>query len=606
MKLGFIAFVLQMSIQTLSTNSQFVAPAARPTLEPLFSKLFIRPALSLPRSALRAAGGALRVLATSSLDSRFSHERVPNSLNLDLYETSYAASPQLRQEKEHVQLSDFIFYLHGGAFALCDSGDVLLGARGLLPLLNAEDKQDVTCCSLLYTLSKSSGEGHFPSVCSEVVAAYDLLCSSRGRCLAIIGDSAGGNAALALVQMLTARGTEKSPPLVLISPWLDLFANHAAETSQRDYIDMLDASWLERSRTQYLGAGVASLTDVGLSFDQRGQPVSAAELAAKFASLTVDAGFRVVAFDMDQCMVAAHSRGRLRRSQLGAFTSKLTRDFVLLAAACADAGLLLAVATHSDEKEYGLLRPQTHYIVGEDLVRAVLHAAGLSESAFFIQAYNPAVRGTSRDAAMQNKKRHIRNIASHYAVDPSACLLLDDDEGNVSNTDGAFSAIRVDAATGLRAGPALLSLARLAQARSSRPPPGRCINEAAQGLVSPAHMTDEALARLPDLLLIAGDRELLYDEICRFHERLTGASAAGLRPSARTEFHVGSGDIHAYPLHHTHPVRLGLRAFRCGWLFDLMYPGRAETNRTTNGYDSQQAHDALLAMATFLSPPSAK
>ena len=484
---------------------------------------------------------------------------------------------------------------------MCDSGDLLLGAC-LLPLVNEGRKGSVTCCSLLYSLSKdnasSEGVGHFPLVCREVVAAYDFFCSGSRRCLGIVGDSAGGNAALALAQLLSARSADPVPPLVLISPWLDLFANHAAQTSQRDYIDMLDAAWLERSRAQYLGKGVDTLTDVGLLFDQEGQLLGSAELANKFASLAVDSRFSVIVFDMDQCMVAAHSRGRLRRSQLASFTSRLSADFAVLATACAAAGLRLAVATHSDEAEYGWLRPRTDFIIGDELVHAVLRAAGLPESNFFIQAYNPRARGTHRDAAMQNKKLHIRNISAHYGVAPEACLLLDDDEGNVSNTDGAFSAIRIDAAKGLRTGPALSALAHLAQARSPRAPPSSCIDEAAQGLASPGHMSNQALARLPDLLLIAGERELLYDEILRFVERLEGAATGGLR-SARTELLVGDNDIHAYPLHHTHPVRLALRAARCGWLFELLYPSRAAAHRATR-CDSPQARAALLAVADFL------
>ena len=56
-----------------------------------------------------------------------------------------------------------------------------------------------------------------------------------------------------------------------------------------------------------------------------------AELVRVLAAL----GVRVAVFDMDQTMVALHSRGRLRRTEVASFASRVTPDFVTAARALA-------------------------------------------------------------------------------------------------------------------------------------------------------------------------------------------------------------------------------------------------------------------------------
>ena len=542
---------------------------------------------------LRSAGGALRVLAKKSVlaDGRFTHRRVPGT-TMTIYETTYR-----RGDASSEQDCDYYIYLHGGAFTMCDSGDLLI-ARGLLPLLNREE---CSVFGLLYPLSaKEGGEGHFALVARELVAAYDFIRSvnPRGACLGIVGDSAGGNAALSLAQQLVARGEETvCPKLCLISPWLDVFKDTSAQAAHGDYEDMLVYSWLKASRERYFGAGVSSLADVGLLHDAQGQSAEPEVLASKFASLAATVlGFQVVAFDMDQCMVASHSWGSLQRSQLDGFTSKITADFVLLAQACAAAGIKLAVATHSDAAEYSALRPKERHRIGEELARKCISAAGLRQEDFFVFSYNPAARGMQQDATLSFKKLHMRSIAAHYGVAEDACLLLDDDEGNVNNTGGKFSAIKVDPRLGLRTGPALASLARLAEQRVRTPLPPQIDCPAAKGLASPHCMSNDTLAGLPAILIIAGEKELLFDEIAYFAARMASLEERRARADV---YLVGRGDIHAYPLHNIHPIRLVMRAAGANWLFNLLYPSRAEQYQAT-GSDSPQAYEALVAMARFL------
>ncbi|KAJ1483098.1 hypothetical protein T484DRAFT_2615523 [Baffinella frigidus] len=102
---------------------------------------------------------------------------------------------------------------------------------------------------------------------------------------------------------------------------------------------------------------------------------------------------KAVAFDMDQCMVAQHSHGRLSKEGLPEYLSKVSPDFVALVPELESRGIHLAVTTHSDRAEYSdSVRPETH-VLGEDLVESVLaHSVPRHKEGFFVVAYNPRVR----------------------------------------------------------------------------------------------------------------------------------------------------------------------------------------------------------------------
>jgi hypothetical protein len=95
--------------------------------------------------------------------------------------------------------------------------------------------------------------------------------------------------------------------------------------------------------------------------------------------------------------------------------------------------------------------------MGDELAAAVLNAAVPEiQQLFKIVAYNPRIRG-NRDPKDAHKKRHIREIAAHYGVSTMECILFDDDEGNVADTEGLFSAYKVDPTEALRLTPALMN-----------------------------------------------------------------------------------------------------------------------------------------------------
>jgi hypothetical protein len=140
---------------------------------------------------------------------------------------------------------------------------------------------------------------------------------------------------------------------------------------------------------------------------------------------------RLVVFDMDQTAVAAHSRGRLERAEpaFSTFLNCATADFVGLIPRLFAAGINMAIATHSDAAEYGVVdqhvQPQTH-ILGEELARALVdHLFPTEMSRFlFIVAYNPRHQGA--EGLLEDnriKRHHMRVLKHHFQVQDPADML---------------------------------------------------------------------------------------------------------------------------------------------------------------------------------------
>ena len=166
-------------------------------------------------------------------------------------------------------------------------------------------------------------------------------------------------------------------------------------------------------------------------------------------------GIRVVAFDMDQTAVSQHSRGRLKREDLNQYLDQATPDFLALVPLLYSRGLKLAIATHSDEAEFGgEVQPETH-ILGEELARALVqkHFSPQIASAFHLIAYNPRHHGSEGQQESNRIKRyHMRKLIEYFQVLPHEVLFLDDTKGVVDDcieTCGVKT-ILVDAAKGFQ------------------------------------------------------------------------------------------------------------------------------------------------------------
>ena len=101
--------------------------------------------------------------------------------------------------------------IHGGAFMLGHAQHVypaLMAVEIGLPVYSVE-----------YSLAPRA---IFPKALEECVAAVGALAGERRDPFVLLGDSAGGNLALSLVQVLQERGGRLPAALGLSTPWVDL------------------------------------------------------------------------------------------------------------------------------------------------------------------------------------------------------------------------------------------------------------------------------------------------------------------------------------------------------------------------------------------------
>lgn len=173
--------------------------------------------------------------------------------------------------------------------------------------------------------------------------------------------------------------------------------------------------------------------------------------AQDYVALLQSKNIKVCVFDMDLTAVAAHSQGRLLRSDLEAYLLKATPDFLLLCSTLQEAGIGLATATHSDAAEYGgIVQPETH-ILGTELAQALVDYHFSKENDFFLVAYNPRVRKVT-DSRDLIKRHHMRQILQHFTVQPEEVIFFDDIEGTVRDCCDycRVRAIQVDETVGFQ------------------------------------------------------------------------------------------------------------------------------------------------------------
>ena len=214
--------------------------------------------------------------------------------------------------------------------------------------------------------------------------------------------------------------------------------------------NLLARGYFSIAKARYKAGNVHSVQNMRFQLNPTFTIDSPTQQAELFADLLIEHGIKVVAFDMDQCLVAQHSRGSLQRKHLSDYTSKVTVDFLVAVTTFARRGLFLAVATHSDAAEYNENRSESEYIIGNELVERVLETAVPELKALFhVVAYNPTAR---KDDKYENrgKKKHIREIAARYNVEMSKVILFDDDIRNIETADGKFFAVQVDEEQGFK------------------------------------------------------------------------------------------------------------------------------------------------------------
>lgn len=105
-----------------------------------------------------------------------------------------------------------VLYIHGGAFVACSPRT----HRGLIGELSASSERPVFAVEY-----RKAPRHRFPCAADDALAAYAWL-SSTGRAVAVAGDSAGGQLAVATTLSARRHGLPDPAAVLLFSPALDL------------------------------------------------------------------------------------------------------------------------------------------------------------------------------------------------------------------------------------------------------------------------------------------------------------------------------------------------------------------------------------------------
>ena len=168
-----------------------------------------------------------------------------------LYQRSRALSFVKKSLGEHDVLTlpgksetGCIFLIHGGAFLLPLNGLYLSLA---LTLREITDKEIIL---VDYPLLP---ENPFPHALEKVLACYKTLKKTRPGPVYVLGDSAGGNLALAMTHALKDSRIPLPEHLILFSPWIDLTLS-TKSLEERDSLDpLLPVPLMHQVVSLYLG-----------------------------------------------------------------------------------------------------------------------------------------------------------------------------------------------------------------------------------------------------------------------------------------------------------------------------------------------------------------
>ena len=138
-----------------------------------------------------------------------------------------------------------LLHVHGGGF-------VVGTTRGFVGYLSELALQaDATITSVDYRLAP---EHPYPAAIDDCLAAYRAVIDEVDpTSLAIVGESAGGNAVLATLVRARDEGWALPAAAVLLSPWVDLTFSGASMSRNRDAELMLEPALFTGWRDAYVG-----------------------------------------------------------------------------------------------------------------------------------------------------------------------------------------------------------------------------------------------------------------------------------------------------------------------------------------------------------------
>ncbi len=202
------------------------------TLDLIFKHLAQRPSLlEVGVDAYRAyveLGGIAFKPAKDITETPFSHQGITG-----LWLTPDNAEP-----------GHSLLHIHGGGF--------IAGSSTSYRDMGSRLAREARCPVLLFDY-RLAPEHPCPAGLEDARSVYDHLSATLDRPIALTGDSAGGNIAVALVNQCVQEHLPLPTCLGLISPWLDLTGNAESINTNKDKDPMLRPPDLAHTATLYAG-----------------------------------------------------------------------------------------------------------------------------------------------------------------------------------------------------------------------------------------------------------------------------------------------------------------------------------------------------------------
>jgi epsilon-lactone hydrolase len=169
-------------------------------------------------------------------------EHTPDARGVTYEKRAVGGVPGISCTPQGARPSAAILYLHGGAYVLGSAN----AYRHFAGQIAARAKATVFIADY-----KLAPEHRFPAALDDAKAAYRGLVEGGARRIAIVGDSAGGGLALALLSIVQSEGAAPVAAVVM-SPWTDLALTGGSLEDRADDDPLLTREMLSKTAASYL------------------------------------------------------------------------------------------------------------------------------------------------------------------------------------------------------------------------------------------------------------------------------------------------------------------------------------------------------------------
>jgi acetyl esterase/lipase len=143
-----------------------------------------------------------------------------------------------------------VLYFHGGGYTLCSATTYIGSLSRLLEITKLQKSLDLQILSLEYTLAP---EARFPGQLNEALSSLTYL-SKMNVPIFLMGDSAGGNLVLAVLQKIQKTAlASRIKGAILVSPWVNTQLPPKSAVKNQEF-DFVDVPQLERHLQHFLPA----------------------------------------------------------------------------------------------------------------------------------------------------------------------------------------------------------------------------------------------------------------------------------------------------------------------------------------------------------------